>query len=165
MIIRYFLIGVLACTAWVRAQAQQSLEDMVGQAKADWMFGQWEAQTDNGASFTLGITWDLDKHVVVFHGKNSEMELKGYTVLEPGATEAKYCGFDNRGSVTKGSWGVESEELVLRVESLVPDRSPRKMAFVFAGTPSEGLQIRMHQVSDSGGLVTPARTVLKFKKK
>jgi hypothetical protein len=164
MIPRYLMIGLLTLAALVRTQAQQSLSDLVGEAKAEWMFGQWEAQTDNGGTFTLKVSWDLDKHVVVLHGKGGEMELKGYSVLEPGTSQVKYIGFDNRGAVTKGAWGMEGEELVLRAESTVPEGSSRKTAFVFAGTPSEGLQIRIHQVSGSGDLVTPARITLKFKK-
>ena len=165
MMIRYLLIGLLACGAWVRAQAQQSLSDLVSQAKADWMFGQWEAQTENGGSLTLGISWDLDKHLAVLHGKSEDMELKGYSAIDPSSDDVKYCGFDNRGAVSKGSWAMESDQLVLRVESISPDGSPHKLAFVFGGSAHDGLQIRMHRISDSGELVSPARTVLKFKKK
>ena len=157
-------MALLACTTWVNAQAQQQLADLVSEAKAEWMLGKWEAQTDNGSTLVLGIAWDLDKHVVVFHGKGTDMEFKGYSALEPGSGEVKYTGFDNRGVITKGVWGMEADELVLRVESQTPDRGSRKMAVVFTGNATEGLQVRLHQLNDSGGLVSPARTTYKFKK-
>jgi hypothetical protein len=152
MMARYLAAGVLAVLTSLGAQAQQSLADLVTEAKADWMFGAWEAQTDNGDSVRLNVSWDLEKHVVVLHVKVGDVESKGYTALDPASREARYSSFDNRGSVGKGSWGMESDELA------------RKAAFVFTGSASEGLQVRMHPINESGGLVTPARMTLKFKK-
>jgi hypothetical protein len=164
MMARYLAVGVLAVLTSLATQAQQSLADLVTEAKADWMFGAWEAQTDNGDSVRLNVSWDLEKHVVVLHVKMGDVESKGYTTLDPASREARYFSFDNRGSVGKGSWGMESEELVLRTESQSSERGPRKVAFVFTGSASEGLQVRMQAINESGGLVTPARMTLKFKK-
>jgi hypothetical protein len=155
---------LLACLASLSAQAQQSLAELVTEAKADWMFGQWEAQTDNGDTVRLNVSWDLDKHVVVLHVQAGEVNSKSYTVLDPTSREARYVSFDNRGSVGKGTWAMESDELVLRTESQSSERGPWKVAFVFTGNASEGLQVRMHTINESGGLVTPARMTLKFKK-
>ncbi len=146
------------------ASAQGSLENLVSDAKADWMFGKWQAETENGDKVTLNVSWDLEKHVVVLHVKIGDVESKGFTVLEPQSELPKYYSFDNRGSVGKGSWNMENEQLVLRVETEVPDRGTRKAAFVFAGTASSGLQVSMHNVDSSGDLATPARMTLKFKK-
>jgi hypothetical protein len=164
MMARYLAVGVLAVLTSLGTQAQQSLADLVTEAKADWMFGAWEAQTDNGDSVRLNVSWDLEKHVVVLHVKVGDVESKGYTALDPASREARYSSFDNRGSVGKGSWGMESDELVLRTESQSPEQGARKAAFVFTGSASEGLQVRMHPINESGGLVTPARMTLKFKK-
>ena len=129
------------------------------------MFGQWQAQSENGDPVSLNVSWDLDKHVVILYVKVGDIESKGYTVMEPKAELPKYYSFDNRGSVGKGSWNMESGDLVLRVESESPDRGPRKTAFVFTGSASTGLQVRMHTVESSGDLATPARMTFKFKKK
>jgi len=129
------------------------------------MFGQWQAPSENGDPVSLNVSWDLDKHVVILYVKVGDMESKGYTVMEPKAELPKYYSFDNRGSVGKGSWNMESGDLVLRVESESPDRGPRKTAFVFTGSASTGLQVRMHTVESSGDLATPAQMIFKFKKK
>jgi hypothetical protein len=163
MIARCLGIGLLTAAAWLGAQAQQSLAELVSEAKADWMLGRWEAQTDNGATITLNFSWDLDKKVVVLHGKLPDMEFKGYSALEPGAMQVNYTGFDNRGVVTKGSWGLENDELVLRAESRSAERT-WKMGVVFTGKDGQELVLRLHGVGDSGELVSPARTTLKFKK-
>lgn len=163
MIARYIVIGLLTCAAWVSAQAQATLEDMVSQGNAGWMMGKWETQSDDGNTVMLDFAWDLDKKVIVLHGKIGEMEFKGYSAIEPGGTEVKYVGFDNRGTVTKGAWGMEAEELTLRLESKSAERTA-KMAAVFTGSASEGLQVRLHSVNDAGALATPARTTLKLKK-
>ena len=165
MIARYLAVAVIAGMVSFSAQAQISLTSLVADASAEWMFGQWEAQTDNGDAVTLNVSWDLDKHVVVLHVKVGDMESKGYTVLEPKAELPKYYSFDNRGSVGKGSWNMENGELVLRVDTENPDRGPSKAAFVFTGSASSGLQVRMHSVDSSGDLATPARATFKFKKK
>ena len=151
--------SILSCSAF----AQGSLESLVSQANADWMFTKWQAETDGGDKVTLNISWDLEKHVVVLHVKVGDTESKGYTVLEPNAEMPKYYSFDNKGSVGKGSWNMENGDLVLRVESET-DRGPRKTAFVFTGTSSTGLKVSMHNVESSGDLATPARMTLKFKK-
>lgn len=164
MIARHLATCAVASILGFSACAQGSLENLVSEAKADWMFAKWQAETENGDKVTLNVSWDLEKHVVVLHVKIGDMESKGYTVMEPKAELPKYYSFDNRGSVGKGSWNMENGDLVLRVESEVPDRGPRKTAFVFTGTPSTGLQVSMHSVDNSGDLATPARMNLKFKK-
>jgi hypothetical protein len=165
MIARCLAVGLFACVLSFSAHAQRTLVDMVTDASAEWMFGQWEGQTENGDAVTLNVSWDLDKHVVLLHVKTGEMESKGYTVMEPKAEFPKYYSFDNRGSVGKGAWNMEGNDLVLRVESETAERSTRKAAFVFAGSASTGLQVRMHNVESSGDLATPARMTIKFKKK
>jgi hypothetical protein len=163
--IRKSLIAVLTtCVLSFSAWAQNSLSSLVTEADAEWMFGQWQAETDSGGSVTLNISWDLDKNVVVLHVKTPDMESKGYTVLEPKAEQPKYYSFDNRGSVGKGSWNMEGSELVLRVESETADQGTRKMGVVFTGSASTGLQVRIHSIDSSGDLATPARMNLKFKK-
>jgi len=165
MIARFLVVSLTACLLSVSAYAQRTLESMVSEAEAEWMFGQWQAQTENGDTVTLNVSWDLEKHVAVLHVKAADMESKGYTVMEPKAEFPRYYSFDNRGSVGKGSWNMENGELVLRVDSETADRGTRKAAFVFSGSASAGLQVRMHTVESSGDLATPARMTLKFKKK
>lgn len=164
MIARFLLIGCLTCLVSFSAHAQRSLESMVSDASAEWMFGQWQAQTDKGETITLNVSWDLDKHVVLLHVKIRDMESKGYTVIEPKSEQPMYYSFDNKGSVGKGSWNRENGELLLRVDSDSPDRGLWKAAFVFTGNATSGLEIRMHSVESSGDLVTPPRVTYKFKK-
>lgn len=164
MIVRNLALGLCACLVSLSAHAQPSLESMVSEESMEWMFGQWQAQSENGETVTMNVSWDLAKHVVVLHVKAADMESKGYTVLEPNAEFPRYYAFDNRGSVGKGSWNMENGELVLRTESERPDRGPLKAGFVFTGSPSTGLQVRMHTIDSSGDLVTPARVSFKFKK-
>lgn len=164
MIIRHLGVGFLTCLLSVSALAQRSLESLVSDANAEWMFGKWQAETDNGDTVSLSVSWDLEKHVVLLHVKVGDLESKGYTVMEPSAEQPKYYSFDNHGAVGKGAWKVENGDLTLRVESESPDRGPAKMAFVFTGSASTGLQVRMHNVDGSGDLVTPARATFKFTK-
>lgn len=163
MIARYVAIGLVACSAWLAALAQESLADLVDEANASWMLGKWEAEIDSG-KVTLEFSWDLDKHVVVLHGKTPDLEFKGYTAREPGSmNEVNYYGFDNRGSVTKGAWTLEGDELVLKVETRSATRTT-KMGVVFAGNATDGLVLRLHGLDTFGNLVTPARAELKLKK-
>jgi hypothetical protein len=164
MIARYVAVGLFACMVSFSTLAQRSLDSLVSEANAEWMFGQWQAQSENGNTVTLNVSWDLDKHVVILHVKTTDMESKGYTVIEPKAEMPKYYSFDNKGSVGKGSWAMEGSDLVLRVESESADRGPRKMGFIFGGSASEGLKVSMHTIDNSGDLVTPAQATFKFKK-
>jgi hypothetical protein len=164
MIARCLAVGLLACMLSMSAHAQASLQSLVSDANAEWMFGKWQAETENGDAVTLDVSWELDKHAVLLHVKVGDMESKGYTVLEPKAEMPKYYSFDNRGVVGKGSWNMEDGKLVLRVESEGPERST-KMGFVFTGSASSGLQVQMHTIESSGDLATPARATFKFKKK
>ncbi len=164
MIARCVAVGLFLFVAGFNAGAQMTLPEMVKEAKADWMFARWQAETDNGQTVSLNISWDLDKHVILFHVKTPDMEAKSYSVKDPSGEEVKYFGFDNRGAITKGAWALEGEELVLKIEAQIPDRGTEKAAVVFSGTASEGLKVRMHAVDSSGDLVTPARWTLKMKK-
>lgn len=162
MIYRFIAIGLLLLAGWT-GRAQTTLEDMVSQGNAEWMLGKWEGPADDGTTVMLNFSWDLNKRVVVLHGKVGDMEFKGFSALEPGSSEVKYTGFDNRGSVSRGTWGMEGEELTLRLESKT-DEGTRKMATVFTGSASQGLEVRLHGVTEFGSLVSPARITLKLKK-
>lgn len=164
MIARYLAVGLLAWAASLGLQAQPTLAELVTEAKADWMFGSWEAQSDSGESVRLNISWDLDQRVIVLHVKTGEIESKGFTALDPTSHEPTYVSFDSRGSLGKGTWGLESEALVLRIESRSHEYSPRKLGFVFTGNATDGLQVRLHPMTTSGDLESPARLTLKFKK-
>ena len=163
MIARYIGLGILVGATWVGAYAQQTLSDLVEQANAGWMLGKWEAQIDSG-TVTLEFSWDLDKQVVVLHGKTPDMEFKGYSARDPmSATDVNYYGFDNRGAVTKGAWTLEGEDLVLRIENRTSERTT-KMGVTFSGSANQGLILGLHGIDSSGNLVTPARVERKFKK-
>lgn len=164
MIARVLALGLCAFCACFPAFGQASLDNLVYEASADWMLGKWQAQMDNGDEVTLNVSWDLDKHVIVLHVKAGDMEAKGYTVLEPNADRPKYYSFDNKGAVAKGSWDMEGSDLVLRVEGNSPERGTRKSAFVFGGSSSTGLEVRIHGITSYGDLATPAQATLKFKK-
>lgn len=164
MITRYAALALLACGLTTTAVAQDTLQDLVTQARAEWMFGRWQGESENGDKVDLTVSWDLEKHVVLLHVKAGDMESKGYSAKDPRGEEVKYVSFDNRGSVGKGTWGMESDELVLRTESQSPERGPWKVAFVFTGSTSEGLKIRMHSVDQYGDMQTPARATFTFKK-
>jgi hypothetical protein len=159
----YSIMAVVACLLTWNCQAQQTLADMVQEANAGWMLGTWKANTDEGGTFTLSLAWDLNKRVVVLHGKGEEMEFKGYSVLEPGSDEVSYVGFDSRGAVSKGKWGMENNELVLRVESRT-ETGTWKMAAVFTAAADGGLNLRLHRLDDWGSLISPEQTLLRFKK-
>jgi len=160
---RYCIAALAALLLGTNTQAQQTLADLVQEANAGWMVGSWKATTDDGGTFALNLSWDLDRHVVVMHGKGDDMEFKGYTALEPASDQVNYVGFDNRGAISKGKWAMEDGELVLRVESR-SDRGTTKMAAVFASASGGGLNLRLHQVDQWGNLVTPQQMLLRFKK-
>lgn len=164
MIARVVAVGFFLSVAGFNAAAQMTLPDMVREAKADWMFGRWETTTESGQTVSLNVSWELEKHAVVFQVKSPEMEAKAYSVKDPSIDEVKYFAFDNRGTITKGTWALEGDELVLRVEAQIPDRGTEKAAIVFGGTASEGLKVRMHGLDSSGDMVTPPRFSLKMKK-
>lgn len=163
MFARYIAIAAAACMISFSVHAQQTLEELVNEARAGWMFGAWQAQSDNGDTVTMNISWDLAKNVVVLHVKAGDMESKGYTVKDPRSEEIHYVSFDNKGFVGKGKWAMESEDLVLRVEQKSAEKTS-KMAAVFAGGPGEGLEVRIHSIDSSGDLESPARMTFKFKK-
>src|SRR5262249_36585927 len=90
MIARYFAVGLCTCLVSLGAIAQQTMADLVAEANAEWMFGQWEAQTDSGEPVKLNVSWDLEKRVVVLHVKTSDMESKGFSYKSPSSDEVKY---------------------------------------------------------------------------
>lgn len=164
MTIRKWILSGLVCFIPLANNAQDSLTAAVSEAQAEWMFGKWEAWTDDGQTVALNVSWDLNKNVVVLHIKIAEMEIKGYSAFDVLAGQVTYVSFDNRGDISKGSWDIEGGELVLRLTGYSHRRGAWKMAAVFGGNSADGLQLRLHEVDSYGGLATPARTELKFKK-
>lgn len=80
-----------------------------------------------------------------------------------GKTKIVYVGFDNRGAISRGKWARENGELVLRVESRM-EQGTWKMAAVFASASGGGLNLRLHRIDDSGNMISPEQTLLRFKK-
>ena len=160
---QHLFLALAASLLTTMAQAQQTLSDLVQEANAGWLIGSWKATTDEGGTFDLSFSWDLDKHVILLHGKGDDFEFKGFSALEPGSDEVSYVGFDSRGAVSKGKWALENNDLVLRVETRTEERT-WKMAAVFASAAGGGLNLRLHPLDEWGNLVTPEQTLLRFKK-
>lgn len=160
---KYWIIVFAAALLTWNCQAQRTLADLVEEANAGWMIGTWKATTDEGGAFTLSFAWDLGRRVIALHGKGDDVEFRGFSLLEPGSDEVSYMGFDNRGSVSRGKWAMENDELVLRVESRT-EEGTSKMAAVFTAAANGGLNLRLHRMDDWGGLISPEQTLLRFKK-
>ena len=64
MIARCLAVGVFTCMMALSSYGQRTLENLVSDASADWMFGKWQAETENGDTVSLNASWDLDKHVL-----------------------------------------------------------------------------------------------------
>jgi hypothetical protein len=160
---QYFILVFAVTFLGQILHAQQSLSDLVQEANAGWMIGSWKATTDDGGTFSMTFSWDLDKHVIVLHGKGDDLEFKGYSALQPGTDQVSYFGFDNRGVVSQGKWSMENDELTLRVESQT-DEGVRKMAAVFVSGSGGGLVVRLHRLDDSGDLISPEQQLLRFTK-
>ena len=163
MITRYLALGLIACTLALSSNAQTSLKSLVAENSVEWMFGSWKGEGDKGVTCTLDMSWDLDKHLIVLHVKFADMESKGFTVLEPNEERPSYYSVDTRGSVAKGSWDKENDEMVLRVTAS-SERGSRKMAFVFTGSPEEGLQVRLYAIDSDGNRENEPKETFKFKK-
>ena len=165
MIHRFALLAVvtLSLTFTFTARAQQTLADMVTEANSGWMMGKWQAETDSGGRVTLAFSWELNQKVIVLHVKTDDLEAKGYSVLEPGASQVSYFGIDDRGAVSRGSWNLEDGELVLRLDIKRSETENIKVALVFTGAATEGLRMRMHGI-EGGSLAQPERLALRFKK-
>jgi hypothetical protein len=164
MIPRIALACLLAFGITLSARAQTSLAGLIEGANYNWVFGEWTATTDTGARVQLKVSWELDRNVAVLHITAPDMEAKGYTALVPGTENPTYFGVDNRGAVSRGHWDQEGGELVLRLDIARPYESSMKAAVVFAGSPSEGLTVRMHGLETWGGLIYPAAWSLRFRK-
>ncbi len=77
MIARNVAIGLFACWVSFSALAQRSLESLVSEAGADWMFGQWQGTWEMGEYITLSLSWDLEKHVAVLQWKGPDLGIQG----------------------------------------------------------------------------------------
>ena len=146
------------------AQAQYSLEGLVQEAQAQWMFGQWKDADSGGNTAKINIAWDLKKKMIVLQLQTDDLEAKGYTVLEAGAELPTYLGADDAGAVSKGEWNYEDGVVILRLTTTRPYESPRRWAAVFAGNAASGLELRVHELESWGGLVYPAGMTVRFKK-
>ena len=146
------------------AQSPQSLSELVREAGGEWMIGSWEGSTDDGGTLTHSFAWDLDKQVVVMRGKAGEMQYMGVTALDPNTKEPKYIGFDNRGTVSKGTWSEESGTLVLKLESESAESGKRKMGVSFKKSGDGGLEIGLHRVDDAGSVVQPPGGTITLKR-
>jgi hypothetical protein len=164
MLLRLSLACLVAFSLTCAARAQTSLAGLVEGANYNWVFGEWKASTDTGDSITLKISWDLNRKMVLLHVVAPDMESKGYTALLPGSENPTYFGVDNRGAVSRGNWDQDGGDLVLRLDIARPNDSPLKSAVVFSGSPSSGLEVRMHGLESWGGLRYPAEWRLRFKK-
>lgn len=165
MLLKPIALSLLLSGAMVAVHAQQSLVELVDEARAHWMLGTWEGPTNDGTLLTHTFAWDLDRKVIVMRGKAGEMAYLGVTAIDPATGDPRYTGFDNRGAVSKGTWAEEAGDLALTLESHSPTDGKRKMGVVFGRGADGGLELRLHAVDDWGYLRYPAGAVVKMKKK
>ncbi|MGA4577530.1 hypothetical protein [Limisphaera sp. VF-2] len=147
------------------AQAQRSLADLVAEAGAEWMIGEWVAHTGNGDPITQKVSWDLDKHVVTMHVQSPMLEVKSMTGLDPATGQARYVGFSNRGGALTGTWQEEGGWPMLRLQGTNPDGRAWKMALVYKRVDENTMAVEIYSLDESDNVVRPARNVTEFKRR
>lgn len=161
---RYALVlALLSCLA--AAQGQQTLAEMVDQAGAEWMMGNWVSEDENGQAIDLSFAWALDKHAILLDRKDSRWEIKSMTAVDPESGEVKYVGVSNRGGIILGTWSEESGNPLLKFNVRGREGRSWKGAVLFKSAGDQNLLVEYFATDDSNNLVEPAQAKFVFKRK
>lgn len=148
-----------------QARAQRTLADLVAEAGAEWMIGEWVGYTGNGEPMTQKVSWDLDKHVVSMHFQSPMFEIKSMTGLDPATGQARYVGFSNRGGALSGTWQEEAGWPMLRLQGTNADGQSWKMALVYRRVDENAMAVEIYGLDDADHLIRPARNITEFKRR
>jgi hypothetical protein len=160
-----FLFPILLAAAVTAGQAQSKISDLLAQADAKWMIGQWEARTSQGDVIELRCWLDLDGTIGLTHVKAPNMELKSVSHVDPDTQDAKYLGFSRDGAVSTGTWSDHFGDLLLKVESRHPSGQTWKAGIVHRRVSAQTMRISIHEVTASGDLIQPAQQTIELQRK
>jgi hypothetical protein len=164
MIKQILLPMVLAATVSL-GQAQTKISELLDQANASWLAGQWEARTGQGDLIQLRCWMDLDGTIGLMHLQAPGMELKSVSHLDPDTRDAKYLGFSLDGSISTGSWTEQYGNLLLNVESRHPSGRVWKAGVIYRRVNPQTMRIEIHELTATGNLVYPASQTIEFQRK
>ena len=157
------ILALVGCVS--AAQAQPSLAELVDQAGAEWMIGNWVSEGENGETISLSTAWALDKNVILLDRKDSRLEIKSMTAVDPQSGEVRYVGVSNHGGIILGTWTEESGNPVLKFKAHGRDGRSLKGAVVFKSGADQTLLAEYYPIDDSDNLVEPAKAKFVFKRK
>ena len=157
------VLALLGCMT--AAQGQQTLAELVDQAGAEWMIGNWVSEGENGQTIDLSFAWALDKHAILLDRKDSRWEIKSMTAVDPESGEVKYVGVSNQGAIILGTWSEESGNPVLKFHARGREGRSMKGAVLFKSGGDQKLQVDYYATDDWNNLIEPAQAKFVFKPK
>lgn len=139
-----FLAAVTLATATLLAASP--LSDLVDQAGATWMLGQW-ASADGQVKVTY--EWHLDQHAIAVKFTAAERSAEGMMALKPGSGEVHYVAVDNSGAVTTGRW-IESNGNPTLQATRHADSGESKILVEHRKADDQTMKVTIHRQNDDG---------------
>ena len=146
------------------AMAQQSLRDLAKEYGTNWLAGRWTTTTDDGTEILLVYRWVCDGHAVVVDFKMGEYASHGMIYYLPDDEKATAISIDNRGGRTKGTWEVQGEKLVSKIETITAEGEVRKAGVVYSKVDNKTMKVTVYGLDEYGDLNDEPRFTSQFKR-
>jgi len=156
---------VLSCVFAGETTGEDTIGKLVNSAGLEWIIGSWEAEDDEGRKVALTYRWDLDKHIISLHYKDSNSEGRGMIAYIDSQEKVVYSYADNRGGVGKGNWDEADGKAILRYEHTEVDGDTQRLGFVHSRVDSNTMRVAIHSLSAAGELSSDSEMSINFKRK
>lgn len=127
-----------------------TLGDLVEMGGFGWLIGNWAATTDQGQSFSSSYRWSMNKNLINVTFKFGEVEGLGMIFYAPQEGKVMQVGADSRGSVTKGFWDADGDNLVATLDYVSLDGNKGKIAINYTKIDGKTMKVAFYGLDESG---------------
>ncbi|MHC4488898.1 MAG: hypothetical protein ACYS9C_03945 [Planctomycetota bacterium] len=144
-------------------QVKEKLGDLMSETGFDWIVGKWVAQTEEGQKYEIAYKWELNKHAITVQLKRGDYEHHSMIFYLASEDKIVEIGADNKGGTTKGTWEVEGDKAIHKMEHTPADGKTGKIGIIYSKTDVGTMRAEAHMLNDTGELGEEPWGVLEYK--
>jgi hypothetical protein len=169
-----YIILVLMMGVTARAAGEpNSVGEIFKFNKMEWLIGEWEATTDanetpdkniRGQVAEAKFEWTLDGYALSIRARVGRYEYEGMAYYVASRNTIVNTGVDNRGRSFGGSWLIDWDKLLLKIEQTGRDGSINNFDRLLSKVDADTMRSVTYSVIDGKRSAEPIG-VLEFKRK
>ena len=155
---------VLSMATTLVAAEPNNIADILKTNGFDWLIGQWDTITDSNEKAHAEFNFILDGFALSTKAKVGRSEYEGLAYFVPHKNTIINTGVDNDGRTFGGTWEIQGDKLVLKLQQTNPDGAINNFIRFLSNVDADTMKSITYRVIDGRRSDEPLN-ILEFKRR